>query len=167
MSDLSAYYLNSRSSIVALDLLVLFHPNFSKIYRLVRNAIGGVTVTYEDTSVHAHVYYPMSFEPSETRENLDVGFSVHFGDLGLIIPMELDLLKLADNLIVKPTVAYRQYRSDTLTAPMNGPWKFEVRNIARKGEGAVLELAAPKMNINATGEVYTPIRFPMLYGALN
>lgn len=315
MPDYRTFFLNTASNIVALDLLEISHPYFSKTYRIVRNAIAGVTVTLEDASVKTFDYYPVKLTPSGAYNDMDQQLQISFGDLGTILPEELDRL-LADNqhgvypgallggwvdntgqllvkpfligqgglfyvpngathlqmgindefmfdnsgnffvvingaapvtvannirlydttgglnqaylpyapttsaapisvavtvgdilrisvsgtikitgtgnilngygdptlptgvpgvyvpepflpkTTIKPTVKYRVYRSDDLTAPLDGPFTFEVVSIAFKKEGATLQCNAPRLNLVSTGEQYDMDRFPMLRGFL-
>jgi hypothetical protein len=100
------------------------------------------------------------------REDLDFGIDVTFGDLGQVIPNELDAVRAANGFTEKPIVKYRTYRSDLLTTPLYGPVKLEIKEFAFNREGAKFTAKAPSLNINQTGEIYTLNRFPMLRGFL-
>lgn len=169
MSEYTEYFLNSKSSVVQLELLEITHPSFTKPYRIVRNAIRGVTVTLEGTapgngaSVHFD-YYPLKITPNETRDNLDCAFNIEVGDLGEVLPIELDAVSAADTFETKPTVIYRTYRSDDLTKPLFGPLILEIGEINFNDTGAVFEAKAPSLNVSQTGEIYSVSRFPMLRG---
>ena len=161
------FFLNPQSSIAELELLELTHPDFSTVYRIVRNAVDGVTVTLETGAIEFFDYYPLAIEASTVREDLDYIINLKVGDLGEIIPNELDLVANAANgFQVKPLLKYRSYRSDDLTAPMFGPLNLEVTEFNFVKDGAEFEAKAPLLNINRTGEVYTLDRFPMLRGFL-
>jgi hypothetical protein len=164
MSEYSEFFLNSLSSVVQLELLEVTHPDFTQPYYIVRNAVNGVTVTLEDASVVDFVYYPLKITPIGTRENLDFGVRVDLGDLGEVLPVELDAVASAAGYDTKPTVKYRTYRSDDLTAPLYGPVVLEVENFSFTREGSSFEAKAPSLNINQTGEIYSFDRFPMLRG---
>lgn len=168
MSNYSDFFLNMGGNIVQLELIEISHSKFSQTYRLVRNAINGVTVTLEDASSHTFDYYPMQIVPSGAYDNLDETMQVNLGDLGALIPMELDRLVTSTGSIPgtveRPKLKYRTYRSDDLTAPLFGPIVFDVQNISFKKEGATLQCAIARLNLTATGEVYTMDRFPMLRG---
>lgn len=166
MSDYSEFFLNSLSSVVQLELLEISHPDFSQTYYLVRNATNGVTVTLEDASVIEFAYYPLRISPIGSRENLDFGIRVDLGDLGDVLPVELDAVASASGYDVKPTVKYRTYRSDDLTAPLYGPVVLEVESFSFTREGASFEAKAQSLNLNRTGEGYSFDRFPMLRGFL-
>lgn len=160
------FFLNSRSSVVQLELLELSHPAFSKTYRIVRNAVNGITVTLEDSSVETFDYYPLRIDAASTRENLDQAFTITLGDLGEILPTELDAVASSDDFATKPVVKYRTYRSDDLSEPLFGPLLLEVDNFAFDREGVTFTAKAPSLNINRTGERYLLERFPMLRGFL-
>jgi hypothetical protein len=166
MSDYSEFYLNSAAAVAQLDLLEISHPDFTQTYYVVRNATDGVTVTLEDLSSQAFEYYPLRIEPAGTRDNLDFGLSVTLGDLGEVLPVELDAIATASGYDTKPTVKYRTYRSDDLTAPLFGPIELEVTSFNFNREGSTFEAKAPSLNIVKTGETYKLERFPMLKGFL-
>lgn len=166
MSAYSQFFLNSRSSVVQLELLEISHPNFTKVYRVVRNAVQGVTVTLETAVVQAFTYYPLLIENNGSRDDLDQSFTISLGDLGEVLPMELDEVASNDGFSVKPVVIYRTYRSDDLTVPLFGPILLEVESFAFNREGSTFSAKAPSLNINKTGELYKLDRFPMLRGFL-
>jgi hypothetical protein len=161
-----SYFLNSSSSVVQLELFEISHPSFSKTYRIVRNAVDGVTVTLEDASSHLFEYYPLKVTPATSGDDLEQVLNIDLGDLGQVVPQEIDAVNAAGTLSTKPTLIYRTYRSDDLSAPLEGPHRFQVNNISFKKEGASFEASAPKVNQTSTGEIYTLDRFPMLQGFL-
>jgi hypothetical protein len=164
MRDYSEYFLNSGSHVVELELLEISHPNFSQIYYLVRNAMNGITVTLEYGQSQAFEYYPLQISPLGSGDDLDQAIQIQLGDLGEILPQELDAVFQGDGFATRPQVIYRTYRSDDLTAPLYGPITLEVTDLTFKKEGAAFEARARRKNMNATGEVYTTSRFPMLRG---
>lgn len=88
--NFAQFFLNSNTNVVQLDLVEIFHPSFSKTYRLVRNSVAGITVTLEDASVKTFDYYPLRLVPAGSKTDLDQTLEVTFGDLGQIIPQEID-----------------------------------------------------------------------------
>lgn len=166
MSEYSEFFLSSKSSVVQLDTLEISHPNFTQVYRVVRNAVAGVTVTLETGASAAFTYYPLRITGVGLRENLDFGIKVDLGDLGEVLPAELDAVAAADGYETKPTVIYRTYRSDDLSAPLFGPINLEVKAFNFNREGSTFEARAPSLNVNKTGELYSLDRFPMLRGFL-
>lgn len=165
MSKYSEFFLNSKSSVIQYELLEISHPDFSKTYRVIRNNTEGLTVTLEGEE-QTFDYYPLKVTPAGSREDLDFAIRVDLGDLGEVLPEELDAVASADGYEVKPTVKYMLYSSDDLTAPMLGPFTLEVTAFSFTREGASFEAKAPSLNVSRTGETYQILRFPTLKGFL-
>jgi hypothetical protein len=166
MSDYSAFFLNSKSSIVQLETLTISHSAFTQTYYLVRNAVEGITATLEDSTSHFFQYSPLSITPIGASDDLDQSLKIAFGDLGEILPMELDSVASHDGFGEKPVIKYRVYRSDDLEHILCGPIILEAKSFSFNREGSTFEARAPSLNINQTGELYTFDRFPMLKGFL-
>jgi hypothetical protein len=169
------FFLRCLSEVVQLELLEISHPNFSTTYRVVRNAVHGVTVTLEDASQRFFAYYPLKISELAARDTLDFSIRVDLGDLGEIIPTEIANVMSAagaltiygsDGKLVRPVVKYRTYRSDDLTRPLFDVLTLQIESITMKREGASFEAKAPSLNISRTGELYALERFPMLRGFL-
>lgn len=166
MSAYTEFFLNSKSSVVQLELIEISHSKFTKTYRVVRNAMQGVTVTLETGATATFQYYPLRIENNGSRDDLDQSFTITLGDLGEVLPTELDSVASRDGFGEKPRVVYRTYRSDDLTRPLFGPVILEVESFAFNREGSTFTAKAPSLNINKTGELYLLERFPMLRGFL-
>lgn len=160
------FFLNSRATVVQLECLEIRHSAFSKTYRIVRNAVGGVKVKHECGCGYTYEYYPCSMRLSGPSDDLDHVLTVNFGDLGELLPLEMDNVRLYDSFREFPSVEYRTYRSDDLSAPLYGPLLLEVRKINFTREGVTFEARAPSLNSSKTGERYSIARFPMLKGLL-
>lgn len=166
MTDYAKFFLASRSDVVQLETLEISHSSFSKIYRVVRNAVNGVTVRTELSEEVEFEYYPLRIEGIGIRDNLDFGLKIDLGDLGEILPNEVDRVASDNGYDEKPMVIYRAYRSDNLQSPMFGPLLLEIGGFSFSREGASFEAVAPSLNNIATGELYKIDRFPMLRGFL-
>lgn len=166
MTTYAEFFLNSRSSVVQLETLEISHPNFTKVYRVVRNAVKGVTATLETGSIVPFEYYPLRIENNGSKDDLDQSLTITLGDLGEVLPVELDSVASAQGYSVKPVVTYRTYRSDDLSRPLFGPVLLEVESFAFNREGSTFTAKAPSLNVNKTGELYKLERFPMLRGFL-
>jgi len=166
MSAYSEFFLRAPGRIVRLECLEISHPDFSQVYRVVRNATKGITVTYENGQSYFHDYCPLQIESIGNKGDLDQGFNISFGDLGEILPSEIDRVLAADTQTVKPVLKYRSFRSDALTSVLFGPLVLEISSISFTGEGSTFEAKAPSLNINRTGELYKLDRFPGLRGLL-
>jgi len=168
VSTALSYFLTSKPSVVYLDTIEVSHPSFSQVYRKVRNwqTNGGVNVTLENGEVARFDWYPMEITELGDQANLDTGIRIDFGDLGEVLPKELDRLYDTDTTHIKPVVLYRAYRSDDLSAPMVGPLRLEVNSFSFVKTGASFEASAPYLNKTKTGETYNLTRFPSLRGYL-
>lgn len=160
------FFFTSRRNVQEFETVEISHPSFSAVRRVVRNAPNGLAVTLENGEPAYFEYYPLEIRQLAERGDLDYGLGIDVGDLGEMIPDEIDRVIDADALGVSPVVIYRTYRSDDLTAPMFGPVHLEVAEIPRTREGATLEAMAPSLNLAKTGEIYDLDRFPMLRGFL-
>jgi hypothetical protein len=164
MSNYSEFFLNSKSSVVRLETLEISHPNFTKTYRVVRNSVAGLTAKLETGETVTFDYYPLRITSSGSRDDLDASIRIDLGDLGEILPTELDNVSSANGFSTKPVVKYREYRSDDLNNVLNGPIVLQVTTFSFKREGSSFEAKAPSLNVNRTGEIYDFERFPMLRG---
>lgn len=157
------YFLNSPKTIVLYQTIEISHPNFSKTFRLVRNNSNGITATLETTEVVEFEYLPMKIDKKDTSDDLDYGIDITFGDLGEILPAELDLLlAVPGSFDTKPAVIYRAYRSDDLSEPIEGPVNLQLSQIVFNKEGSILEAIAPRISLHSTGAVYRVIDFPTM-----
>lgn len=162
MADVIGFYLNAPSKVVELETMEISHPSFSQVYRVVRNAVSGLTVTLETSAAVPFTYYPVKITREQVTTTLDTPLQISFGDLGMILPQEIDRVRAADTFMIKPTVIYRTYRSDDLTQPLTGPLIYQLQTVAHKKEGATLNVQAPMLNLSKTGEVYALNRFTAL-----
>jgi hypothetical protein len=167
VSSTLEYFLNSRSDVAALECIEISHPSFTQTYRRVRNHRDGVTVKHTPAGPDVfYAWYPMQITELSDRADLDNGLRISFGDLGEVLPRELDAVTSADDMATKPSIVYRVYRSDDLTEPMIGPINLEATFFSFTREGASFEASAPFVNRNRTGETYNLTRFPTLRGFL-
>jgi len=166
MSQYSEFFLNCKASVIQFELIEIFHPNFSKTYRLVRNAVEGVTVKLEDSLNYFFEYAPLKISLANEQDNLDQIIKIQLGDLGEIIPKELGLVEIADGFSIKPVVKFRTFKSSDLDNVLYGPLVLEIKNFTFTREGSVFEVKAPSLNISKTGEIFSLERFPMLRGLL-
>lgn len=160
------FFLSSRADVVQLELIEVSHPNFTKTYRIVRNARKGVTVVLPDLGPTAFQFFPLRISKGSSQDDLSQSLRIDIGDLGEEWPEQLDAVAAADGLSTKPTVRYWAYRSDDLSAPLVGPLSYEVKSFSFSREGASFEATAPQLNMLGTGELYKLDRFPMLRGFL-
>lgn len=166
MSAYTEFFLSGSRNSVQLELLEISHPNFSTVYRRVRNARKGVTVTVEDLTEKTFDYLPMSIKNLGSRDDLDNGISVTFSDLGKIVPKEIQRIQADNGFAVKPTAKFYVYDSSDLSQPLYGPLHYSIKTFTFNREGVTFEAKAPELNYSATGMLYRIDAFPMLRGAL-
>jgi hypothetical protein len=165
MSDLSEFFFGSSPAVVRLQLLEISHPDFSTTYRVVRNAVGGVSVTHEGPAgPFAYAHYPLKINVVGSGNGLEQSLEVVFGDLGQVLPTEIAAVMQANTMQTKPILKYREYRSDDLTAPLSAVQTFQVTTVAFTKTGAAISAKPPSFNRTRTGELYTIEKFPMLRG---
>jgi hypothetical protein len=165
-SSALSYFLNSSREVVNIETLQISHSAFSQVYYRQRNVVDGVTVTLENGQQQFFDYYPMAIEENGDQADLDSGMRIDFGDLGEILPQELDRVRAADGFGENPQIVYRCYRSDDLASPLIGPIFLEAPSFSFQRQGASFEAVAPYINNNKTGEVYDLTRFFMLRGSV-
>jgi hypothetical protein len=160
------FYLSSPSSLVMLECFEISHSDFSQTYRIVRNNTLGCTVKHEDAQSYVYQYVPTKITASSCQNDLDYTLRIDFGDLGEILPLELDRIQAGDGFQEKPKIVYRTYRSDDLTSATFGPIDLEVKSFTFNKTGCSFEASAPTANSHATGLIYNLTDYPMLRGLL-
>lgn len=166
MADLTSYFYNSTANIKRYETLEISHSSFSKTYWVCRNcSLDGITATLEDgTTAASFVYYPMDIKRSGEQNNLDQSLTVSFGDLGEILPQEIDNVVNADNSLEYPAVIYRVWRSDDLSSPLEGPEVYRIETINFKKDSSTFDIVAPRLNLYGSGIIYNNADIPMLQG---
>lgn len=154
MSDYSSFFLNTPSKIIRYKTVELSHPNFSKTYRIIENNALGATLTIEDGTQQYFEYYPLKIEKAKNTTDLEQEITFTFGDVGDSIPYELDRVKSANGMLTKPTIIYREYRSDDTTAPIYGPLTLELPKMSSDKQGSTFTAQARQLNLNMTGRIY-------------
>lgn len=161
-----SFFLNCPAAIAKIECLEISHPSFSQVYRVVRNVTQGIRVRHEDSEWHDYIYYPLRIKMQTMSADLDFGVNVDLGDLGTLVPMEMQRVRDAGTIKTKASVVYRIYRSDVLDTIMEGPYRLEAKIISYTREGASFEATAAAMNINMTGIPYDLLTFYPLRGFL-
>lgn len=160
--SLASFFFDSRSDVIQYETLEIYHPNFTKTYRLVRNAVRGLTATLETGSSVTFEYQPLNITKAGSYDSLDNSLKIELGDLGSIIPIEMDAVKAATGFATKPTVKYRVFRSDDLSAPVYGPILYYVSTFNQNSIGCAFEATPPQLNVSKTGTIYSITDFPGL-----
>lgn len=178
MSLLTDFFFKSPQAVIRFQLLEISHPNFSQTFRVIRNAVSSpITVLHEDSAIVTYTHYPLKISEIGSDNSLDQEMQITLGDLGQVLPTELDNVNAANHMLVKPVLKYREYLSNSYVMvgspprpqyvnPIRGPFTLEINAIAFNKQGAVFTAKPPVFNQVRTGEYYTVERFPMLRGFL-
>lgn len=179
MSALSDFFFKAPPAAVRLQLLEISHPRFSQTFKVVRNFVSAIYVQHEDTQIVQYQHFPLRISEVGSDNSLDQEIQVTLGDLGQVLPVELDNVNIANAMQTKPVLKYREYLSNSYVMavtsglnqplyinPVRGPFTLEVNSIAFNKQGAVFTAKPPAFNRVRTGEYYTVERFPMLRGFL-
>lgn len=159
------YFFGAPRGAARLQTVVISQPDFSKVWSLQSNCREGFWARLETGEQMFFQYVPMLLKPLEDRGSLDFGMSITVGDLGEILPDEIQRARAAGTLRTSPpTVVYRSYRSDNLDRPMLGPITLRAQPITRSREGAQFDATAPQVNISKSGMLYRPDLFQTLWG---
>lgn len=163
MSALSELLLNSPPYVVQLQALDFSHSAFSGTHRVCRNCgPGGITLPAEGGGPYVYSYYPMKIRVVGSGNDLDQTMEVTFGDLGEVLPAQLELVQRFNRFREKPIMTYWEYRSDDLSSAVYGPVKFRVDAMAFNKTGCVIKGKAASFNKGRVGAYYTVEIFPML-----
>ncbi|MEC7118979.1 MAG: DUF1833 family protein [Pseudomonadota bacterium] len=167
MPSFAESLLNRPAAVVMLECLEVSHPSFTQTYYIVRNAPDGVTVTHEDATTHDYVYYPVRIDRGSTTDDLDQSLSISLGELGTVLPSEIDLVLSGIFADIKPLVTYRVYQHTDLSQPVFLIEPLEVSSMSRDSAGVTTFTAkAQELNNTKTGELYTVELYPALRGFL-
>ena len=114
-----------------------------------------MTAYDENGTSRTFLFYPLKIQFSDDRNDLDYSLKIDLGDVGELLPTELDAVASASGFGEKPVVKYRTYRGDDLSAPLFGPLILEVTQFTFNRVGCSFEARAPIVSLVKTGERYT------------
>lgn len=161
------FYLGASQSVFELHTLQISQVSFSKVYRFQPYYREGLWLREEDGQQQFYQWMPLRLEALEDRGNLDFGLSITVGDLGEVLPDEIQRARDAGTLVTDPAVVrYRIYRSDNLDSVMYGPITLQAKTITRTEQGAQFDAKAPQVNATKTGMIYRTDLIPTLLGFL-
>lgn len=160
--NLTEYLLDSSPAIVRLETLQISHPAFSKVYYVVRNAYKGISATIEDSTVKTFEYYPFEILKSTETADMDESYQIRFGDLGEVLPMELDRVNALGLIDSEVTVIYRQYTSDDLTTQLGNPVTLYATSFDFSQDGCQFVIEGKNIKDGKLWQIYTLNQFPML-----
>lgn len=158
------HWLRGRHDDIRVECIEIIHPSFSRHYRFVRNAVDGIRVKDERGYWKDYDYLPISIKPGQSANNLEQSFTMGIGDVGEVMPFELDRLRRGSYAHVKPTVNYRTYLTSDLSEAMMSVRGLEITDNQPQKQGAVFKCKARELNKTSTGICFTYDRFETLRG---
>lgn len=166
MPDYSSFFLNSNGGVVPLECVEVDHPDFIEPFRYVKNDTEGVTVKHESNGDDIHYeYQPMSIQRSTVTNDLDQKLALTIADVEDHLIKSVIGIRDSENWSVKPSVKWRLYRDDDLSAPMISLQTLEVAALSKDATGnCTFDAQAPELNSVKTGETYDIDRFKLLRG---
>lgn len=167
MSDYVAFFLNTQSSVIALDCIEISHPSFASTLYFVRNVPDGIVLIHEDNLSHYYTYQPMKIDRSNVSNDLEQTMQITLADLDDSFINAIKNIRHSAYPRVKPKIKYRLYRDDDLSSPVMSLQTLEIANVSKDKSGNVsFEAKAPELNSVKTGKTYGVEDFPMLRGTL-
>lgn len=160
------YWLVGRHDEVRLECIEITHPSFSRAYRFVRNHADGVRVRHENGTYYQYDYLPITVQPSSSTDSLEQSFKMGIGDVGDVMPFEIDRLRNGKHATTRPTVNYRIYLTSDLTRPVMSVLGLQITDNAPQRQGSVFTCKAKEVNKTSTGIKYTLADYPTLRGFL-
>ena len=158
------YWLRGRHDDVRLECIEIKHPSFSRDYRFVRNHADGVRARHEDGVYRDYEYLPMTVRAAKAADDLQQSFTMGIGDVGEIVPNEIDRLRRGTHRTVRPVVNYRVYLTSDLANPMNSVRGLEITDNQPQKQGAVFACKARELNKTDTSVIFTTNLLPTLAG---
>ncbi len=126
--DLAEFFFAAHPAVVQLQTIEITHPNFTTPFRFVRNDPNGIRAFVEgDLGPFVFQYLPMEIKTLGTSSSLDQAMEITLGDLGTIIPTQLQIISDENGFQTKPVIVYREYRSDeyAMQATDGADWTFD------------------------------------------
>ena len=162
-SDYAEFLATAPEGKIIYETVEIYHPELSQTYYFVN---GPVALTADDENGVSRTFEPANMgatRPAVT-DDLDQLISFTIGDLDNLLDDEMDRIDVGDE--TDPIVTLRVYHSDHLDAPAEGPYAFNLEDIAQTPGVFTIQSGAPRLNTSDTGESYYMTDFPMLRGVL-
>lgn len=161
------YHLVGNAHDVMLECIEISHPAFSRVYRYVRNHTKGVTAIHEDGEIAYYEYAPIKLQRGQSNEKLSQTITVTIGDLGMIIPQEVDRLYGSEHELEHPMLTYRSYLLSNLNEPFETARGLKITENTPQPWGAMFKAQVRSLNDNKSGRGFTLDKWRALRGFLN
>ena len=157
MTDYTSFFLNNSGGVMPHECIEISHPNFSKVFRYVKNDTSGIVAAGQ-----SYDYQPMSVKRNNVSNDLEQTLSITLADM----QDELMLAVLSAMAITeRPKVVFKIFSDQDLSEPMLTLQTLEIADFSKDSSGLVtFDAQAPQLNSVKTGRVYTFEDFPLLRG---
>lgn len=160
------YHLIGNPNDVLFECIELSHPAITT-HRFVRNHDKGLTVTHENGVVADYQYAPIKVDRGQSNEKLSQTITVTIGDLGMIIPTEVDKILDSEFELEHPTLTYRSFLSSNLNEPYETSRGLKVTENTPQKFGAVLKAKTRSLNDRKSFRKFSLDKWRALRGFLN
>lgn len=168
-----SYFLSGDPDDVLFQTIEIRHPAFEHYHRFVANKADGLYVPVETqdeagnliTEQLFYEYAPLEIKLGESNESLDQYIDVTIGDLGDILPAEIEAIRNSEYTpMQKPEVIYCEYLASNLAEPSLVISNLEISEYRMKSGMAIFKCEVKKLNARKTGVTYNLKDFPIMRG---
>lgn len=161
MADYTSFFFNASAAVIPLECIEISHPSFEKTYRFVRNDSNGIIAGGQ-----SYVYQPMSISRSTVSNDLEQALAVTLADMSDEFSKSIKKINQSSSARVRPKCTFKVFRNDDLEFPLISRSGLEILSVSKDCKGlATFDAAAPQLNSNRTGIVYSIEDYPLLRGA--
>lgn len=159
---LRIFFASAPQTRYIVPVLEVGHDALPAPFFLWRESASG-EVTLENGEVATVLGANFSVKLAGTAQHLDQEFSFSVSTYDIEDEFREALDSIPVDTLVKPYLIFREYLSDDLTEPQTVA-RLQIEGITYAVGSATLSAVSPRLNINRTGEIYSPRDIPMLRG---
>ena len=158
-SALRTFLASAPQTVHPIQTLQISHSAMSQVWHLWREPYVGTAGG--NTMQPCNIEIKLAGSPG----HLDQKFDIRIGLVDIEDTFRAEMDSIPVNTTEKIAVVYREYLSDDLVNAQASA-TLQVESISYVKGAASLSAVSPRLNINTTGERYTPRDIPMLRGFL-
>ena len=167
--EILAIYASAPVDTTDMEVIELSASWFSQPYYMLRTIEDDIEVVLETNETVVAQYVPLSLGKSSSTADLTYERTIIVGWVNDIIATEKENYDPAvhgDELPSFTSRFYIYYRDGTISSIKGSPVSIPIRKMSSKEEATTFTVSAKPTNSQATGELATPSRIPMLRGFL-
>lgn len=112
--SLEDFFFTEHPALIKYECVSITHPNFSQDFNLVRNSAIGLKVEADPPENYIeYTYVPMEVKTLGSGHDMDQSMEFTIGDVGELLPAEIERISAANGFQTKPTIVYREYASNS------------------------------------------------------